>query len=133
MPKTYRATLQVSLHDAPNPLDPIGATDWGQTRASDFAPVAVEMTDELIVRRAGVSVVATRAVPTGGVWALFVDRWGSGKPVYWAVLDAGLDEGATFELVAGQDHLSISDSFAVRNVATGEGRATTTPSPGIAA
>src|SRR5580692_9373987 len=34
--KTYRATLQVSVHDAPNPLDPIGATDWGQTRASDF-------------------------------------------------------------------------------------------------
>jgi len=130
--KTYRASLQVSLHDAPNPLDPIGATDWGQTRASDFAPIDVEMTNEIITRNGAVSVVATRAVGAGGVWALFVDRWGPAKPVYWAALDAGIEVGTTFELPAGHDRLSIGDSFAVRNIATGSTRATT-PAPGIAA
>ncbi len=118
MSKTYRATLQVSVHDAPNPLDPIGATDWGQTRASDFVPVAVEMTSELVIRDESASVVADRTVAAGGVWALFVDRWGSAKPVFWAPLDAGLEKGATFVLPAGRDHLSIEDSFAVRNIAT---------------
>jgi len=116
--KTYRATLQLSLHDAPNPLDPIGATDWGKTRLSGFAPVQVEMTSELVVRDQSASVVANRTVAAGGVWALFVDRWGSAKPVFWAPLDTGLEKGATFVLPAGQDHLSIEDSFAVRNIAT---------------
>jgi hypothetical protein len=118
MTKTYRAALQVSLHDAPNPLDPIDATDWGRTRASDFVPVDVELTRELVTRHQSVAVVATRDVAATGVWALFVDRWRSAKPVYWATLGAALEAGATFELAAGTDHLFIGDSFAVRNVAS---------------
>jgi len=131
--KIYRATLQASLHDAPNPLDPIGATDWGRTRASEFVPVDVEMTNETIVHDHAASIVASRALEAGAVWALFVDRWGPGKPVYWVPLNAGLEAGGTFELAAGEDHLSIGDCFAVRNVATAAGRATTASTPGIAA
>ena len=68
MATTYRASLQVSLHDAPNPVDPIGATDWGETRASDFVAVDVEMTGGRLIRDLGSSLVATRAlVARGGV------------------------------------------------------------------
>jgi hypothetical protein len=115
--RTYQAELQVSLHDAPNPLDPIGATDWGETRASAFVPVAVAMTDEVVTRHRGASLLATRAVGSGGVWALFVDRWGAAKPVFWAPVDGVVDAGAAYELPAGSDHVTIADSFAVRNVA----------------
>jgi hypothetical protein len=109
--------LQVSLHDAPNPLDPIGATDWGETRASAFVPVEVAMTDEVVTRDRDASIVATRDVGAGGVWAMFVDRWGPAKPVFWAPLDDELATGSAYELTAGSDHLTIGDSFAVRNVA----------------
>jgi hypothetical protein len=115
--RTYQAELQVSLHDAPNPLDPIGATDWGETRASAFVPVEVAMIDEVVSRDRGASIVATRAIGTGGVWALFVDRWGAAKPVFWAPLHDELAAGLAYELPAGRDHLTIGDSFAVRNVA----------------
>ena len=117
MPRTYQALLQISLHDAPNPLDPLGATDWGETRASGFAPVEVAMTDETVIREQNASVVTTRPLAANSVWALFVDRWGPGKPVYWAAIDAGLEAGASYEVVAGRDHLTIDGSFAVRNVA----------------
>ena len=117
MPRTYRASLEISLHDAPNPLDPLGATDWSETRASEFTPVDVAMTDELVTRERSAAVVANRARAAGSVWALFVDRWGQAKPVYWAAIDAGLEAGATYELAAGSDHLTIEGSFAVRNVA----------------
>jgi hypothetical protein len=115
--RTYQAALQVSLHDAPNPLDPIGATDWGETRASAFVPVDVSMTDEVVTRDLGSTLLATRAVAAGGVWALFVDRWGPAKPVYWAAVEGAVDAGSVFELAAGRDHLTMGDSFAVRNVA----------------
>ena len=117
MARTYQAELQVSLHDAPNPLDPIGATDWGETRASAFVPVEVAMTDEVVTRDRDASIVATRDVGAGGVWAMFVDRWGPAKPVFWAPLDDELATGSAYELTAGSDHLTIGDSFAVRNVA----------------
>jgi hypothetical protein len=115
--RTYRASLQLSLHDAPNPLDPIGATDWGETRASAFVGVDVTMTDGVVSRDLSSSLVATRAVPVGAVWALFVDRWGAAKPVYWQPVGRALDAGARFELAAGEDRVSIGDGFAVRNVA----------------
>jgi hypothetical protein len=85
------------------------------------------MANEMIVRDRSASIVANRTVGIGGVWALFVDRWGPGKPVFWATLDAGLERGATFVLPAGEDHLSIDDSFAVRNIATAARRDTSTP------
>jgi len=117
VPRTYRALLQISLHDAPNPLDPLGATDWSDTRASAFAPVEVAMTDEIVTREQSASVVTTRPLAPDSVWALFVDRWGPAKPVYWAAIDGGLEAGEAFEVVAGRDHLTIDGSFAVRNVA----------------
>jgi len=109
--------LEISLHDAPNPLDPLGATDWGATRASAFTPVEVAMTDEIVTREHSASVVTTRPLPAGSVWALFVDRWGQARPVYWAAIGAGLEAGAAYEVAAGRDHLTIEGSFAVRNVA----------------
>jgi hypothetical protein len=117
--RTYRATLQVSLHDSPNPLDPVGATDWSETRASEFVPIEVAMTDEVVTRDQSVSLVATRAVAGGAVWAVFVDRWGLAKPVYWEAMGGtGVAAGAAYELAAGSDRLTIGESFAVRNVAT---------------
>ncbi|GAC1318119.1 MAG: hypothetical protein NVSMB16_14470 [Acidimicrobiales bacterium] len=58
MTKSYRAGLQLSLHDAPNPLDPIGATDWGRTRASAFVDVDVEMTDQTVTRPVDITLLA---------------------------------------------------------------------------
>ena len=118
MTRTYRAALQASLHDAPNPLDPVGATNWGLTRASGFVTVDVAMTDEVVTRQRSSSIVATRTIGAGGVWALFVDQWGPAKPLYWATLDKGLHAGDTFEIAAGRDHLTMGNSFAVRNAAT---------------
>ncbi|GAC1375290.1 MAG: hypothetical protein NVSMB4_03370 [Acidimicrobiales bacterium] len=118
MTKSYRAGLQVSLHDAPNPLDPIGATDWGRTRASAFVDVDVEMTDQTVNRPVDVTLLATRTLGDDAVWAVFVDRWGAGKPVCWAPIGRDIAEGAQFTLAAGSDRLSIGDSFSVRNVAT---------------
>jgi hypothetical protein len=115
--RTYRATLQVSLHEAPNPLDPIAATNWGETRASAFVPVQVEMTDQVVARDLSSTLVATRPVAAGGVWALFVDRWGPAKPVYWAALAEGMADGATYVVPAGHDRLTLGDTFAVRNIA----------------
>ena len=117
MTRTYRAVLQASLHYAPNTVDPMGVTGWGETRASAFVTVDVEMTDEVVTREDCCSLVATRTVGAGGVRALFVDRWAPGKPVYWAAIDGGLDAGTTFELAAGGDHLTTGNSIAVRNVA----------------
>ena len=123
MKTTYRAALQLSLHDAPNPLDPVGATNWGQTRASGFVPVDIELTDEILTRGDASTLVANRPVAAGGVWALFADRWGPAKPLYWATLDEALSDGATFDLPAGQDRLTMGNSFAVRNVSTSRGAA----------
>ena len=117
MTRTYRAALQVSVHDEPNPLDPIGATNWAETRASAFVPVDVAMTDEVATRERSASMVLTRPVADGAVWAMFVDRWATAKPVYWAAVGGSLEAGATFELAAGRDRLTMGDSFAVRNVA----------------
>lgn len=118
MTKSYRAALQMSLHDGPNPLDPIGATDWGRTRASEFAGVEVELTEQTLTRTTETTLYAARALEAGAVYALFVDRWGAGKPVWWAPVGRAIDEGAPFMLPAGSDRLSIGDSFSVRNVAT---------------
>lgn len=118
MTKSYRAALQVSLHDAPNPLDPIGATDWARTRASAFVGVDVELSDQTVTRSADATLLAVRRLGDGAVWALFVDRWGAGKPVCWAPLGRVVDQDSQFTLTAGSDRLSIGDSFSVRNVAT---------------
>ena len=117
MSRTYRATLQVSLHDAPNPLDPIGAANWAETRASAFVPLEVEMADQVVVRDRSSTLVATRPVAAGGVWALFVDRWGPAKPVYRAARASGMADGATYVVPAGHDRLTLGGTFAVRNVA----------------
>ncbi|GAC1587303.1 MAG: hypothetical protein NVS3B21_02070 [Acidimicrobiales bacterium] len=124
MTKSYRAALQMSLHDAPNPLDPIGATDWGRTRASAFVDVDVELTDQTVTRSSDTTVHAVRTLDDGAVWALFVDRWGAGKPVCWAPVGQAVNEGAPFTLAAGSDRLSIGDSFSIRNVATSSGHPT---------
>ena len=124
MTRTYRAGLQISLHDAPNPVDPIGATDWGGTRASAYAGVEVDLNGEILTRSAAVSLTADRDLPVGAVWALFVDQWGQAKPVHWARLAVPAAAGAVVELAAGDDQLTIDGSFAVRNVA----RSTATPS-----
>jgi len=124
MTRTYRAGLQISLHDAPNPVDPIGATDWGGTRASAYAGVEVDLNGEILTRSAAVSLTADRDLPVGAVWALFVDRWGPAKPVYWTTLTEPLAVGAVLELAGGDDRLTIDGVFAVRNVA----RSTATPS-----
>ena len=118
MTRTYRAALQVSLHDAPNPLDPVGATDWSETRASAFVPVEVAMTDQVVTRDQSVSLVTERPLGAGAVWALFADRWAAAKPVYWAAIHGDkLPAGANYELAAGSDRLTTGESFAVRNVA----------------
>ena len=119
MTRTYRAALQVSLHDAPNPLDPVGATDWSATRASAFVPVEVAMTDQVVTRDQSVSLVTTRPLGVGAVWALFADRWAAAKPVHWvAIHGESLPAGATYEVEAGSDRLTTGESFAVRNVAS---------------
>ncbi|MFI5040645.1 MAG: hypothetical protein ACHQNA_02140 [Acidimicrobiales bacterium] len=117
MPRTYRTVLQVALHTAANPLDPVGATDWSETRASEFVEVDVEMTDQLVTRAGNLQLVATRPVEAAGVWALFVDRWQKAKPLYWQAVGGELAAGEIFELAAGSERLSLGDSFAVRNVA----------------
>jgi hypothetical protein len=109
-----RRMLQASLHDAPNPLDPV-ATNWAETRASERVAIDVELTGVRLARGGVALLVPNRPLAADAVWAIFIDGWVGAQPVLWERIGVPLEAGAPFLLEPGTDRVTMASMFTIRN------------------